>query len=238
MAKQIIRLTESELVNVVKNVINEMYHTSTHTSFRMDRISEWTVKNDGDILSESSDWILQKKNWEVNNYARFLDIVDKTPRDKKGFLTYHGMDEITGSEWRTYTLKGHDVAFALHYLGHGQVDICNLVNNDKELKGIGARVLTFAKMEGGTQMDNYRGSDGSHGHLGTLYRKNGFDRQTWHDTFNPDYQPANPEWRIDTNKWGTPDVEGLERSKHRMKYNTHFGRYKEKFDRLTDKKFK
>ena len=56
----------------------------------------------------------------------------------------------------TYTLKKYDVAFALHYIGNGQIDICNLVNNS-ELEGIGSSVLEFAKMEGGTQMDNYRG---------------------------------------------------------------------------------
>ena len=66
------------------------------------------------------------------------------------------MDEITNEDWITYTLKGHDVCFALHYLAPGQVDICNFVNNS-DLRGIGDPVLQFAKSEGGTQMDNYRG---------------------------------------------------------------------------------
>ena len=98
-------------------------------------------------------------------------------------------------------------------------------------------------MEGGTQMDNYRGADGSNGFLGNKYRKAGFDRQTWRDEFNPAYQPAEKEWQFDTEKYGFPDVEGLERSKHRMRYNRKNAdgetdsAYKQKFDNRMNKKF-
>ncbi len=74
-------------------------------------------------------------------------------------------------------------------------------------------------------------NDGGQGKLGTLYRRNGFNKQTWHDKFNLAYQPSDPEWRLDTEKWGAPDVEGLELSKHQMKYkNPKRPQYKEKFD--------
>ena len=141
-----------------------------------------------------------------------------------------------------YTLKGYDVAFALHYIEPGKIDICNLVNNS-ELKGIGDLILQFAKSEGGTQMDNYRGvpseSDPEgNGKLGNLYRKNGFDRQTWSAEFDPQYQPEEDEWKLDTEHFGTPDVEGLELSKHRQKYNNPQRKYKEKFDKRVGDKFK
>ena len=56
------------------------------------------------------------------------------------------MEEIIGNDWITYTLKGHDVAFALHYLSPGKIDMCNFVNNSN-LSGIGNEVLQFAKMK-------------------------------------------------------------------------------------------
>lgn len=208
--------------------------------FGFDTITEMTLRGDEHIVNEAEEnynWILRRKNWEINNYGRFIDIINKTPKELKGFLTYHGMDEITQDEWITYTLKGYDVAFALHYIEPGKIDICNLVNNS-ELKGISRYVFQFAKQEGGTQMDNYRGNDGDPGKLGKLYRSLGFNRQTWFDNFNPEFQPDDPEWRLDTEKWGTPDVEGLELGKHRMKYNDPHRRYKEKFDRRIGRKFK
>lgn len=139
----------------------------------------------------------------------------------------------------TYTLKDYDVAFALHYIGDGQIDICNLVNNSG-LKNIGSSVLEFAKMEGGTQMDNYRGrtKDGEdiNGFLGDKYREAGFDRQTWRAEFDPAFQPDDPEWRLDA-KYKNPNVEGLELSKHRTKYNQAYSKYKEKFDKRVNPKF-
>ena len=164
--KNIIRLSETELRNIIdesiKSVLNKgenfIINESKSYKFRIDEISKITLRNDKGtyILSESNNWILKRKNWEINNYKRFLDIVNKTPKRYKGYLTYHGMEEITGNDWITYTLKGHDVAFALHYLSPGQIDFCNFVNNS-DLSGIGNEVLQFAKNEGATQMDNYRG---------------------------------------------------------------------------------
>lgn len=222
-------------------------------SFSYDEITEYTLRNDRSfILNETQTneyrWILKRKNWEINNYERFLNIIEKTPTkpvNLKGFLTKHDIDEISQNDWITYTLKGHDVAFALHYIEPGKIDICNFVNNSS-LKGIGDVVLQFAKSEGGTQMDNYRGIPSKNdpegnGKLGNLYRKNGFDRQTWRDEFNPDFQPQgeeNREWRLDTEHFGTPDVEGLELSKHREKYNNPQRKYKDKFDKRIGSKFK
>lgn len=235
--KKLFKLTESKLRNIVKSVISEMV-SSPLPHFRYDRITEWTIKSDSTLNEEINNynWILRERNWEVNNYKRFLEIVENTPSHLKGFLTFHGMDEITKDEWITYTMKGYDVAFALHFIEPGAVDICNLVNNS-DLKGIGHAVLTFAKMQGGTQMDNYRGNDGGPGKLGSLYRDTGFDRQTWFDEFNPAYQPDDTEWQFDTETFGTPDVEGLERSDHRRRYNNPHSDYKEKFDKRINPKF-
>lgn len=237
-------LTRKELNEMVKNIITNILNENRKCTFRFDECTLHTLMEDGSngMLFEAGNFILRKSSWEVNNYKRFLDIIKKTPADKKGFLTWHGMDEIQGDDWVTYTLKKYDVAFALHYIEDGKIDICNLVNNS-ELKGIGSSVLEFAKMEGGTQMDNYRGpkkDDGTdtNGFLGDKYRKAGFDRQTWRDEFNPAYQPDDPEWRLDTEKYGEPNVEGLELSKHRAKYNQpNNSRYREKFNQRVNPKF-
>lgn len=236
-------LTRKELNEMVKNIITNILNENRKCTFRFDECTLHTLMEDGSngMLFEESNPILRKKNWEINNYDRFLDIIKKTPADKKGFLTWHGKDEIQGDDWVTYTYKTADIAFALHYIGDGQIDICNLVNNSGQ-KGIGSSVLEFAKMEGGTQMDNYRGpkkDDGtdSNGFLGDKYRKAGFDRQTWRAEFDPAFQPDDPEWRLDA-KYGEPDVEGLELSKHRVKYNQAYNKYKEKFDKRVNPKFK
>jgi hypothetical protein len=205
--------------------------------FRIDETSKRNLKSDSRYINEDDNsWILKSKNWDVNDYDRFLDIVEKTPGDLKGFLTQHGEKEISSDSWVTYTLKGADVAFALHYVEPGVVEICNLVNNS-DLKGIGPQVLQFAKMQGGTDMDNYRGLNGEPGKLGSLYRSQGFDKQTWHDEFNPEFQPDDPKWRLNTEKWGTPDVEGLRRSKHAMRYGQAYRPYKKKYDDRIKKKF-
>ena len=238
------KFTYKQLKSMVDEaVLDEMSLAEADINF--DVISRYTINDDaveeGDINEEEEYWdpkvehtrhlILRRKNWEINNYKRFLEIVNKTPSDLKGFLTRHGYDEITKPGWFTYTLKYYDVAFAVHIIGPGKVDICNLVNNDSRLKGIGALLFTFIKQEGGTQVDNYRSADGTPGRLGTLYRKSGFRRQTWQDKFNPDYLDPDEEWQLDTKKWGTPDIEGLESEKHRMRYNNPFRKkYREKFD--------
>lgn len=234
-----IRIAEGVLRNIIKKAVHEALSNPGQIKFGLDAITEWTVKNDRALNEEASpnnNWILRKRNWEMNNYERFIDIVKKTPSRLKGFLTYHPIEDLQDNDWITYTLKGHDVAFALHYLEPGKVDICNLVNNS-ELKGIGEKVLTFAKMEGGTQMDNYRDSDGGPGKLGSLYRKAGFDKQTWHDKFNPAYQPDDPEWKLNTDEFGEPDVEGLTRSDHNRRYNNPQSNYRKKFDRRVGNKF-
>lgn len=88
-------------------------------------------------------------------------------------------------------------------------------------------------MEGGTQMDNYKG------YLSDKYRKNGFNRQTWEDDFNPEFLPQDEEWRLSPQQQTEiTGVEGLERGKHRMKYNNPQHNYKQKFDSRINNKFK
>lgn len=228
-------LTLSKLSEIISEAIQKEIRKPI-IEYRLDKISQLTIQEDRICCEDkTNNWILKRQNWEINNYDRFLDIIRKTPADKKGFLTWHGKEEITRKDWIVYTLKNYDVAFALHYIEPGKIDICNLVNNS-QLKGIGSYVLQFAKSEGGTQMDNYRGEN-DNGFLGNLYRKNGFDRQTYQYKFDPQYQSADPEWRLNTDKYGMPDVEGLELSKHRMKYNNPQRAYRKKFDDKIDKKF-
>lgn len=204
---------------------------SSKNVFRLDEISKITLLNDTIINENDNSWVLRKRNWEINNYPRFIEIVEKTPRKYKGYLTQHPLEEIEQDDWVTYTLKGYDVAFALHFIENGKIDICNLVNNS-DLRGIGDAVLTFAKMQGGTQMDNYKGF------LGDKYRKNGFNRVTWEDEFNPEFLPKDEEWRLTPQQQAEkPGVEGLELSKHRMKYNNPLRGYKSKFDSINNKKF-
>ena len=228
-------LTLSKLSEIISEAIQKEIRKPI-IEYRLDKISRLTIQEDRICCEDkTNNWILKRQNWEINNYDRFLDIIRKTPADKKGFLTWHGKEEITQKDWIVYTLKNYDVAFALHYIEPGKIDICNLVNNS-QLKGIGSYVLQFSKTEGGTQMDNYRGEN-DNGFLGNLYRKNGFDRQTYQYKFDPQYQSADPEWRLNTDKYGMPDVEGLELSKHRMKYNNPQRAYRKKFDDKIDKKF-
>lgn len=247
---------ETWLNGVYKNMISLIPESkdvflnklNNEINFNYDKITETTLRNDRSyILTESQineyRWILNPNSWEVNNYSKFLDIVEKTPRHLKGFLTQHTMEEITDKTWITYNLKGYDVAFALHYIKPGEIDICNLVNNS-DLKGIGDIVLQFAKSQGGTQMDNFRGIPSKNdpqgnGKLGNLYRRNGFDRQTWSSKWEPKYQEDIPdEYKFDTQRFGEPDVEGLELSKHRQKYDSPDGIYKRKFDKKYGSRFK
>jgi hypothetical protein len=81
---------------IISESINKVLRENNRrrVRFTLDEISKITVRNDRGAINESGNWILKDKNWEKNNYERFLDIVDKTPQRLKGFLTYHGMDEI------------------------------------------------------------------------------------------------------------------------------------------------
>lgn len=238
------QLLQEYINREVKKVLNE---ESKGIKLVLDEMSKITLRSDKgecNFITEAGNPLLKNRNWEINNYDRFLDIVNKTPHKYKGYLTSHGMDEITGEDWITYTLKGKDIAFALHYLSPGQVELCNLVNNS-DLKGAGDSIVQFAKQQGATQMDNFRGfkSDSDpqgNGKLGTLYRRNGFNKQTWHDKFNPEFQPSDPEWQLDKSNFKDgegPDVEGLELSKHKMKYNRPNSNYKEKWDKRIGSKF-
>ena len=245
---QRIILTEKQLNKIITDSLAKILkeNSGCFVKLTFDKISTITYQNNKSTqINEESNWILKSKNWEKNNYERFLSIVNMTPKKYKGYLTYHGLDEIKGNDWITYTLKGYNVAFALHYIEPGKIDLCNFVNNS-DLKGIGDLVLQFAKNQGATQMDNYRGFPSEkdpegHGKLGNLYRRNGFNKQTWHDEFNPEFQPADEEWQLDKSNFQNgkgPDVEGLELSRHRAKYNNPQRAYRKKFDDRIGSKFK
>lgn len=197
--------------------------------FRLDRLSREYLKEDrylleGKVKNDLYKLIFNPDNWEINDYGSFLSSVDKTPSKYRGFMTDHPMEEISQPEWKTFKLKGVDAGFALHYTGKGKVDICNLHNNSN-LKGISDLMLTFAKRQGGTTLDNYAGF------LGDKYQKNGFDKYetyTWDDKFRPD------GWREDL--YGTPDVEMRTYTSHDKKYNKKEG-YRNHFDKKMDKAF-
>lgn len=232
--------------NVVNGLVNESTNNPNKLNFILDEISKITFNNNRCIvINEGNNWLLKPKNWEINNYERFLKIIQETPKKYKGYLTFHGMDEITSNDWITYTLKGHDVAFALHYISPGRIELCNFVNNS-DLRNIGDVVLQFAKSEGANEMDNYRGFKSEkdpkgNGKLGNLYRKAGFNKQTWHDIFRSEFQPDDPEWQLDpsnkseNDEW--PDVEGLARSKHCSQYKSD-PNYKQRWDKRFGSKFK
>lgn len=198
-------------------------------NFRIDRLSRVFLKNDSWLNEDnrSSQYyrlIFNPNNWEVNEYGNFLNSVDKTPDKYKGFMTPHTEKEISKPEWKSFKLKGYDAGFLLHYTGKGKVDICNLHNNSP-LKGISNLLLTFAKRQGGTTLDNYAGF------LGDKYQENGFDtyeKYTWDDKYRPD------EWKEDL--FGTPDVEMRTYTSHDKKYNNKEG-YRNHFDKKMDKAF-
>ena len=159
-------------------------------NFRVDKLSRIYLKydkylNEDNRDSRYYDLIFNPNNWEINEYGNFLDSVDKTPDKYKGFLTPHPEEEISQPEWKSFKLKGYDAGFLLHYVGKGKVDICNLHNNSP-LRGISNLLLTFAKRQGGTMLDNYAGF------LGDKYQENGFDmysKDKWSDYYMPN------DWR-------------------------------------------
>lgn len=198
--------------------------------YSIDRLSRLSLRIDSFLLEEKErnnelrKFIYDYNNWEINNYESFLASVAKTPSKYKGFISEHPYEEISQPDWMTFKLKGYDAGFALHYLGDGKVDICNLHNNS-ELHGISDYMLGFAKSQGGTMLDNYAGF------LGDKYGSNGFetyDKFTWDDAYRPE------GWRGDL--FGTPDVELRRDSKHEKRYNTD-KKYKNKFDKKMNKKF-
>lgn len=83
--KRKIRISENAFNRVFRKLEEER-----KIKFTLDEISKITFNNDRClVINESNNWILKRKNWEINNYQRFLDIVEKTPRKFKGYLTYH-----------------------------------------------------------------------------------------------------------------------------------------------------
>lgn len=197
--------------------------------FRLDNFSRITLKIDNYLLEgkqrdDLERLIFNPNNWEINNYKNFVDSVDKTPQKLKGFLSYHPVEELAQPEWKTFKLKNADAGFALHYTGKGKVDICN-VHNNSDLKGIGNLMISFAKTQGGSTLDNYAGF------LSDLYQKNGFDKyETW--DWDDEYRPQ--DWCEE--EFGTPNVELRTRTSHDKRYNNSVG-YRNHFDKKMDKAF-
>lgn len=197
--------------------------------YRIDEFSRMMVKMDSLLMEseEKSDLyklIFNPNNWEVNNYEGFLASIENTPDKYKAFMTPHPYEELVTPEWKTFKLKGYDAGFALHYVDKGKVDICNLHNNS-ELRGISDMMLTFAKRQGGTMLDNYAGF------LGDKYQKNGFDsyeKYEWDNKYRPE------GWREDL--YGTPDVEMRSHTSHDKKYANKEG-YRNHFDKKMNKAF-
>lgn len=197
--------------------------------FRVDTLSRIFLKEDRQLFEgverdELYNLIFNPNNWEINNYDSFLNSLAKTPQKYRGFITDHPKDELSQPEWKTFKLKNIDAGFALHYVDKGKVDICN-VHNNSNIKGISNMMLTFAKRQGGTMLDNYAGF------LGDKYQKNGFDKYStdkWNDQWRPD------GWREDL--FGLPDVEYRTHTSHDKKYNQKKG-YRNHFDKKMDKAF-
>lgn len=197
--------------------------------YRLDRISRLYLNEDrllreGEDKDEAYQIIFDPDNWEVNEYGNFLDSVDRTPDKYKGFMTPHPEEELSQPEWKTFKLKGLDAGFALHYTGKGKVDICNLHNNS-ELRGISDMMLTFAKQQGGSTLDNYAGF------LGDKYQENGFD-MFGGDEWDEQYRPEG--WRDDL--FGHPNVEYRSLTSHDNRYNDD-EEYRRDFDDRMDKQF-
>lgn len=210
-----------------------LYHIylkiTLNMKYRLDRISRLMMEIDG-LLQEGvddrkiHDLVFNPDNWEINGYEGFLASVDKTPDKYKPFMTPHPYEEISQPEWKTFKLKGIDAGFALHYVGKGKVDICN-VHNNSDIKGLSNAMLTFAKRQGGTMLDNYAGF------LGKKYQENGFnkyDTYKWDEKFKPE------GWRKDI--FGEPDVEMRTHSSHDKKYDRKEG-YRAHFDKKMNKAF-
>lgn len=137
-------------------------------------------------------------------------------------MTDHSKDWV-GDDYVTFQVKGMDAGFALHKVGHGQVDIIN-VHNNSGIRGLANAMLAFAKSQGGNMLDNYAGK------LSDIYGQHGFDvydRYEWDDQYRPD------NWDDDN---GTPDVEMRRHPDHYKKYNMGGG-YKNHFDKKMEKRF-
>ena len=197
--------------------------------FSIDKITKIFLNEDSFLFEGNKDnkyydLIFNIDNWEINDYESFLASVNKTPDKYKAFMTPHPYEELIQPEWKTFKLKGLDAGFALHYQDKGKVDICNLHNNS-DIRGISNLMLTFAKRQGGTMLDNYAGF------LGDKYQENGFNKYEtyeWDDAYRPQ------GWREDL--FGTPDVEMRSHTSHDKKYKGKEG-YQRHFDKKMDKAF-
>lgn len=232
-----IKLTEQQLKDIVFE--SALTLLTSKATFRMDEMTERTLACEQRYLCEEGNgidqdklraYMLKAKNYDINDYDGFLQSLSKTPKGLRGFLSDHPKKELEQGQWKTFKLKGLDCGFALHFLGDGRVDICNLHNNSK-VKGIGTYLLQFAKIQGGTQMDNYGTTRDGNNFLGNKYGREGFElynKWKWDDEFAP------KGWNY--KKFGRPDVEFRRRQGHTNKFNQG-GEYKNSFNRYIGKQF-
>ena len=83
------------LIPESKEIFETKLRKENNIQFNYDKMTEHTLRNNRSYI------LTERKNWEINNYQRFIDIVEKTPTtpvNLKGFLTKHDMDEITQSD--------------------------------------------------------------------------------------------------------------------------------------------
>lgn len=178
--------------------------------------------NEKQIPKDLFQWFQNPNNYIVNDYASFEASLAKTKPSLKAYMSDHSK-EWEQDDFVTFQVKGMDDGFALHFLGNGEVDICNVHNNSK-LKGISDAMLTFAKSQGGNMLDNYAGG------LSKIYDRNKFDvydELEWDDKYKPN------EW---DDSRGTPNVELRKLKKHHEKYANDLG-YKNHFDKKMKKRF-
>jgi hypothetical protein len=232
-----LKINSNRLLNIIlEEIINSL---CSNVDYRLDEMSVSTLLNEKSLLLKEDTnndlnkikrFALKKKNYDINDYKGFVDSVSKTNDDLKGFLSDHPVEELQQGQWKTFKLKGYNAGFALHFLGGGRVDICNLHNNSG-IKGLGNVLLQFAKIQGGTQMDNFGKTSNGKNFLGDKYQKQGFglyDKFTWDDQ----YAPSN--WNYE--KFGRPDVEMRRRQKHTNKFNQG-GSYRDSFNKYIGKQF-
>jgi hypothetical protein len=232
-----ITLSEEQVKDIIRESVFSLL--TGNAMFRYDALTEQVISREQCHLYEDAEGIdqdrvrkyaLKASNYDINDYDGFLQSLSKTPKHLAGFISDHPKKELSQGQWKTFKLKGYDCGFALHFLGNGRVDICNLHNNSG-IRGLGNYLLRFAKIQGGTQMDNYGTTRNGKNFLGDKYGREGFDvydRLKWDDYFAPE------GW--DYEQFGRPDVEFRRRQKHTNKFNQK-GEYRNSFNRYMKKQF-
>ena len=138
-------------------------------------------------------YMLNPKNWEVNNFKDFIASRDKSNKHS-GFVTPYTEKEYRENNAKVYKLKGYDIGFALQP-NQGDTDIISVFNNDPRIGKCAPQMLQVARKLGGTTLDHFDT------HLSDIYSQEGFveyQRDKWNDMYAP------KGWNYE--KYGKPDV--------------------------------